>query len=155
MKKIEPRSGCPISYSLDFLGDKWTLLILRDMVIAGKSSYGDFLASEEKIATNVLADKLSRLEENGFITKKVSPEKKNKFLFTLTKKGIDLVPVIMELAIWGSAYNPPGDKPLLKALKEDKEGTIRRYQQKLTALMDSTTSPPHSTPPATHQTPSA
>ncbi|ACU59560.1 winged helix-turn-helix transcriptional regulator [Chitinophaga pinensis] len=136
MKKIEPRSGCPISFTLDFLGDKWTLLILRDMVVGGKSSYGDFLSSNEKIATNVLADKLNKLEEYGFVTKKVSAEKKNKFLFTLTKKAIDLVPIIMEMTIWGSTYNPPGNPELLKALTEDKEGTIRQYQQKLVQVLD-------------------
>jgi DNA-binding HxlR family transcriptional regulator len=136
MKKIEPRSGCPVSFSLDFLGDKWTLLILRDMVIGGKSSYGDFLSSSEKIATNVLADKLDKLEAYGFVTKKVSAEKKNKFVFTLTPKGIDLVPIIMEMTIWGSTYNPPGNQDLLKALAEDKEGTIRQYQQKLSLLLE-------------------
>jgi DNA-binding HxlR family transcriptional regulator len=136
MKKIEARSDCPISYTLDFLGDKWTLLILRDMVFAGKSSYGDFLNSKEKIATNVLADKLNKLEEYGFVTKKVSAEKKNKFLFTLTQKGIDLVPIIMEMTIWGSAYNPPGNPGLSKALAEDKAGTIRQYQQKLKQALD-------------------
>lgn len=131
MKEIKKRSGCPVSFSLDFLGDKWTLLILRDMVIHGKATYGDFLESEEKIATNILADRLSTLEQYGFITKKVSSEKKNKFLFSMTEKGTELVPVIMELSIWGSKYNPPGDKELLKALQDDKTGTILRYQEKL------------------------
>jgi DNA-binding HxlR family transcriptional regulator len=131
MKEIKKRSGCPVSFSLDFLGDKWTLLILRDMVLYGKATYGDFLDSEEKIATNILADRLSTLEQHGFIIKKVSPEKKNKFLFSLTEKGIELVPVIMELSIWGSKYNPPGDEGLLKELSTDKDGTIRKFQEKL------------------------
>lgn len=136
MKKIEPRSGCPVSFTLDFLGDKWTLLILRDMVVGGKRSYGDFLSSDEKIATNVLADKLDKLEAYGFVTKKVSAEKKNKFLFTLTRKAIDLVPIIMEMTIWGSTYNPPGNARLLQALAEDKEGTIKHYQQKLSSALE-------------------
>lgn len=131
MKEIKKRSGCPVSFSLDFLGDKWTLLILRDMVIYGKTTYGDFLGSEEKIATNILADRLSTLEQHGFIAKEVSPEKKNKFLFSMTEKGIELVPVIMELSIWGSKYNPPGDENLLKELSADKEGTIQKFQEKL------------------------
>lgn len=136
MKEIQQRSGCPVSFSLDFLGDKWTLLILRDMVLYNKSTYGDFLSSEEKIATNILADRLSTLEHYGFITKKVSSEKKNKFLFSMTEKGIELVPVIMELSIWGSKYNPPGDKDLLQALREDKAGTISKFQQKLRKSAD-------------------
>lgn len=131
MKEIQKRSGCPVSFSLDFLGDKWTLLILRDMVLYDKTSYGDFLASEEKIATNILADRLSTLEHYGFINKKVSPEKKNKFLFSMTEKGIELVPMLMELTIWGSKHNPPGDENLLKALAKDKEGTTLKFQQKL------------------------
>lgn len=131
MKDIQQRSGCPVSFSLDYLGDKWSMLILRDMMVYGKSSYGDFLTSEEKIATNILADRLSALEKYGFVTKRVSPGKKNKFLFNMTEKGIELVPVIMELFIWGSRYNPPGDETLLKSLKEDKTGTIREYQEKL------------------------
>lgn len=134
MKEIQRRSNCPVSFSLDFLGDKWTLLILRDIVLANKSTYGDFLSSEEKIATNILADRLGTLEKYGFITKKVSAEKKNKFLFTMTEKGIDLVPVIMELTIWGSKYNPPGNNRILQELQNDKEGTIKKYQEKLRAL---------------------
>src|SRR4051812_32962671 len=120
MKDIKPRSGCPISFSLDFVGDKWMLLILRDMVVAGKSTYGDFLASEEKIATNILADRLGILEKHGFVTKQVGADKKSKFTYTMTEKGIDLVPVIMELTIWGSKYNPPGNDRLLQELKKDK-----------------------------------
>ncbi|RBQ11771.1 winged helix-turn-helix transcriptional regulator [Pedobacter miscanthi] len=131
MKTITKRSGCPVSFSLDFLGDKWTLLILRDMVLSDKNSYGDFLASNERIATNILADRLNTLEQYGFIIKRVSPEKKNKFLFSLTEKGIELVPILMELTIWGSKYNPPGNEKLLKALADDKVGTILKLQQKL------------------------
>ena len=67
MKENKQRSDCPIAYSLDYLGDKWMLLILRDLIFTNKSSYGEFLTSEEKIATNVLANRLKVLEENGFI----------------------------------------------------------------------------------------
>ena len=76
MKEIQHRSNCPIAYSLDYLGDKWVLLILRDLIFTNKSSYGDFLNSDEKIATNILADRLKLLEANGFIRSTVSPEKK-------------------------------------------------------------------------------
>ncbi|WP_342646569.1 helix-turn-helix domain-containing protein [Mucilaginibacter sp. CSA2-8R] len=131
MKEIQHRSDCPVSFSLDYLGDKWVLLILRDLIFTSKSSYGDFLTSKEKIATNILAHRLKLLEANGFITSAVSPEKKNKFIYSLTKKGIDLIPAIVELMIWGSKYNPPGNEDLIKKLEEDKEGTIRQIREKL------------------------
>ncbi|WP_367867805.1 winged helix-turn-helix transcriptional regulator [Pedobacter sp. WC2423] len=131
MKEIQHRSNCPIAYSLDYLGDKWVLLILRDLIFTNKSSYGDFLNSDEKIATNILADRLKLLEANGFIRSTVSPEKKNKFIYSLTEKGIDLVPVIVELMIWGAKYDSSDVKDVVKKLKEDKEGTIRQLRDKL------------------------
>jgi DNA-binding HxlR family transcriptional regulator len=132
MKEIKPRSGCPLSYTLDFFGDKWSLLIIRDMVLSGKISYGEFLNSDEKIATNILADRLAMLEVNGFITKRVALDKKSKFLYGLTEKGISLVPVIIEIGLWGSQFHPPGmNKKLVKAIKEDRMGTISRIQDDL------------------------
>ena len=132
MKEIKQRSDCPLSYTLDFFGDKWSLLIIRDMMLEEKSTYGDFLNSKEKIATNILADRLSMLEQNGFVTKQVAEDKKSKFVYTLTEKGIDLVPVVIEIGLWGSKYNPPGIKnELMNALREDREGTIRSIQNEL------------------------
>jgi DNA-binding HxlR family transcriptional regulator len=136
MKKIQHRSSCPIAYSLDYIGDKWVLLILRDLIFTNKSSYGDFLTSEEKIATNILADRLKSLEENGFIKSTVSLEKKNKFNYSLTEKGIDLIPAIVELMIWGSKYNPPGAVAVIEKLKKDKEGTIQQLREKLLARLN-------------------
>jgi DNA-binding HxlR family transcriptional regulator len=134
MKTIKQRSECPISYSLDFLGDKWTLLIIRDMMFANKSSFGEFLQSEEKIATNILADRLSVLESQGIVTKNVASDKKSKYTYSLTEKGISLLPVIMEITIWGAAFNPfGGNKALLKKLKSDKVGTIDKYRSILMA----------------------
>jgi DNA-binding HxlR family transcriptional regulator len=138
MKAIKPRSGCPVSYTLDFFGDKWSLLILRDMAIDGKVSYGEFLSSDEKIATNILADRLTMLEENGFITKKVAPDKKSKFVYSVTEKGISLVPILVEIGLWGTRYNPPGlDKKLLEAIEKDREGTIQRIQNELRLKLQS------------------
>ena len=132
MKEIKPRSGCPLSYTLDFFGDKWSLLILRDMALENKSTYGEFLSSKEKIATNILADRLSMLETYGFVTKQVAADKKSKFVYRLTEKGISLVPVILEIGLWGSTFNPPGMNPvLLEALQRDREGTIKTIQEKL------------------------
>ena len=132
MKEIKPRSDCPLSYSLDFFGDKWSLLVLRDMILGNKTTYGEFLNSAEKIATNILADRLSMLETYGFVTKQVAPDKKSKFVYSLTEKGIALVPVILEISLWGSQFNPPGlDQHLLDALQTDRQGTINGIQDKL------------------------
>lgn len=138
MKEIKPRSGCPLSYTLDFFGDKWSLLIIRDMVLSGKTTYGEFQNSEEKIATNILADRLSMLEKYGFVTKKVSRDKKSKFTYTLTEKGISLVPVILEIGLWGAQFHPPGLNPELKdALQNDRQGTIHAIQEKLRSQIQS------------------
>lgn len=133
MKEIQHRSDCPIAYSLDYLGDKWVLLILRDLIFTNKSSYGEFLNSDEKIATNILANRLKLLEANGFIKSIVSPEKKNKFIYNLTEKGIDLIPVIVELMIWGSKYDSYDVKDVVKKMGKDKEGTIQQLREKLLA----------------------
>ncbi|GAB3796551.1 helix-turn-helix domain-containing protein [Spirosoma humi] len=132
MKEIKARSDCPLSYTLDFFGDKWSLLIMRDMVLSEKATYGEFMNSAEKIATNILADRLNMLETYGFVTKQVAPDKKSKFLYSPTEKSIALVPVILEIGLWGSKFNPPGlDQSLMNALQTDKEGTIRHIQDKL------------------------
>lgn len=144
MKEIKARSSCPLSYTLDFFGDKWSLLILRDMMLSDKATYGEFLNSAEKIATNILADRLSMLETYGFVTKQVAPDKKSKFLYSPTEKGIALVPVILEIGLWGSKFNPPGlDQNLLHALQTDKEGTIQRIQDKLRTKWQRSESPRH------------
>ena len=105
MKAIAQRSVCPVSCSLEVLGDKWTLLIIRDLV-KGKTTYGDFLQSGEKIATNILADRLTNLENNGLVSKTVAPDKKSKFLYELTEKGKDLQPVLEAFFKWGTKYYP-------------------------------------------------
>jgi len=130
MKSPKPRSTCPISFSLDVLGDKWTLLILRDMVFAGKSTYGEFLQSPEKMATNILADRLATLDAQGFVTKQVAADKKSKFTYRLTEKGLDLIPLLLEIIQWGTKYSPAGSSPtLLQELATDKEATAARYRQ--------------------------
>jgi DNA-binding HxlR family transcriptional regulator len=130
MKQLTPRSDCPISFSLDVLGDKWALLILRDMVFAGKSTYGEFLQSAEKMATNILANRLATLESQGFITKEVAADKRSKFTYRLTEKGLDLLPLLLEITLWGAKYSPAGgETTLLQELAADKEATIQKYRQ--------------------------
>ncbi|MBZ4188716.1 winged helix-turn-helix transcriptional regulator [Niabella beijingensis] len=126
------RSDCPISCSLDIFGDKWSLLIIRDVMLRGKSSYSEFLQSEEKIATNILTSRLSLLEEAQIVSKTVSPANRSKFIYRLTQKGIDLLPIIVELMDWGARYdvNCPR-KELGKKIKKDKAAVIREYTQRL------------------------
>ena len=130
MKSLKQRSTCPISTSLDVLGDKWTLLILRDMMFAGKSTYGQFLQSTEKIATNILADRLAILESQGILTKTLAEDKKSKFTYRMTEKGVDIVPIIIELALWGSKHCATVIDPgLLEELRTGKDTAIEKYQQ--------------------------
>ncbi|MDJ1467258.1 winged helix-turn-helix transcriptional regulator [Xanthocytophaga flava] len=130
MKELKQRSTCPVSTSLDVLGDKWTLLILRDMVFADKSTYGQFLQSAEKIATNVLADRLAVLESHGILTKVVASDKKSKFTYSLTEKGIDTIPIIVELILWGTKHWPTVLNPvLLEELQAGKDTAIQKYQR--------------------------
>jgi len=126
------RSDCPISCSLDVFGDRWSLLIIRDVMLRGKLSYSEFLESEEKIATNILANRLSVLEAEQILSKRVSPTNRSKFIYSLTRKGIDLLPIIIEIMDWGARYNSNCPrKELGKRIKTDKAGTVKEYMQKL------------------------
>lgn len=127
MTKNKKRSDCPISNSLDVWGDKWSLLIVRDLIFAKQCTYGDFLKSEEKIATNILASRLQMLEENNIITKSDHPDSKAKVLYQLTQKGIDLLPLIIEINLWAEKYYdlPANRKAMLKEVKKDKENFIK------------------------------
>ena len=104
--EINRRSGCAVSMALDAVGDKWSLLILRDLMFTEKRSYGELQASEEKIATNILASRLVTLEENGLICKQSDPADSRRNLYFLTDKGIHLVPVVIELMQWMSKFSP-------------------------------------------------
>lgn len=130
------RSTCPIGYTLDHVGDKWSLLIIRDMIFSDKRSYNEFLDSEEGIATNILGNRLRSLEETGFIIKRDSPLKKTSKNYFLTEKGIRLIPMIFEMVLWGEAFDPrENPNPLFAEIKEDKAGCILKYQEKSRALL--------------------
>jgi len=98
------RSGCPISLSLELLGDRWTLLIVRDIVFAGKQHFREFLQSDESISSRTLAERLQTLQEGGVLTCHDDPTHKLKAIYRLTEAGIDLLPVLAELGLWGSKY---------------------------------------------------
>ena len=133
MLKSKRRSDCPISSSLDIWGDKWSLLIIRDLMDAKERTYGDFLKSPEGIATNILASRLQNLEENGLIEKLQHPDSKAKVLYKLTRKGIDLVPVMIEISLWAEKYFTilAERKAMLKEVKKDKSAFIKNAIKEL------------------------
>ena len=133
MAKTRKRSGCPISSSLDIWGDKWSLLIIRDLMFDKKCTYGDFLKSPEGIATNILASRLQTLEENRIIKKSDHPDSKAKVLYMLTQKGIDLLPIMIEINLWAEKYFtiPEERKAMLNEVKKDKVGYIKAMMKEL------------------------
>ncbi|MCM3714127.1 winged helix-turn-helix transcriptional regulator [Halalkalibacter oceani] len=104
--KRSRRSDCPISYSLDLLGDSWSLLIIRDIVFADKKTFGEFLASDEGIARNILTNRLTTLTQKGILTKQPHPSDKRKDLYQLTEAGLDLIPILLDLSLWGAKHEP-------------------------------------------------
>jgi len=133
---INYRSDCPISCSLDIWGDKWSLLIIRNMMFYDLNTYGEFLNTPEKIATNILADRLQKLEEAGLITKEEHPESRAKIFYKLTPMGISLLPVMTEISLWGDKYFKVSQqaKALIKLAKKDKGEFIRILGDKLSKV---------------------
>jgi DNA-binding HxlR family transcriptional regulator len=133
MATTKKRSDCPVSCSLDIWGDKWSLLIIRDLMTAKACTYGDFLKSPEGIATNILAARLLALEENKIIEKLPHPESKAKVLYKLTRKGIDLLPIMIEINLWAEKYFsiPEDRKAQLKEVKKDRAGFIKAMTKEL------------------------
>ncbi|ALO41951.1 Putative transcriptional regulator [Pseudoalteromonas phenolica] len=128
-KKLMKRSDCPISKVLDLVGDKWSLLILRDMLFFGKETYSDLQNSDEKMATNILSTRLEKLEQEGLISKRASEQDKRKKLYKLTEKGIDMLPILLDMIVWSAKYAPDTEIPegLVKKLKQDRESVIKHF----------------------------
>lgn len=133
MKPIVRKSDCPINFAMEIFGDRWTFLIVRDLMFKGKHYYGEFLLSEEKIATNTLADRLSLLESNGIVKKSSDPSHKQKIMYQLTQKGIDLVPVLVELILWSAKYDEhtATDLEFIKLVKKDKARLLKEISNGL------------------------
>jgi DNA-binding HxlR family transcriptional regulator len=105
------RSTCPISTALEFVGDRWTLLVIRDLMFAGKRHFREFLQSEEAISSNVLADRLDSLVESGIVTKSDDPTHAQKAVYSLTEKGLDLLPVLVAMSVWSQKHYPRTRRP--------------------------------------------
>jgi DNA-binding HxlR family transcriptional regulator len=112
------------------LGDRWSLLIIRDMMLRGFRSYKEFLESYEGIATNILADRLRRLEGYGIIATERDPSDGRKVVYTLTAKGIDLAPVMSEMVLWAAAHEDTGNQELVQGLQKDKAGFVAAVRQR-------------------------
>src|SRR6266480_6191313 len=125
------RSDCPINFALETFGDPWSLLIIRDLVYFGKRTYGEFLESEEGMATNILASRLAHLEQKGILVKKPSLSDKRKEEYVLTEKGLDLIPVLVEMANWSAQHDPHTAAPAawIALMKAEREKMIRRIRE--------------------------
>lgn len=102
---LVPRSHCPIAFSLDIVGDKWTLLVLRDLIFAGKARFRELAASPEGIASNILADRLKRLEAHGLISRAPDADDARQAIYRPTPNGLDLLPMLLEMIRWGAAHD--------------------------------------------------
>ncbi len=108
LRRVTQRSGCPVSISLDILGDRWSLLIIRDLMVRGYKTFKEFQESGEGIATNILTNRLRKLEAAGIITAHVENTDGRRVNYRLTEKGVDLAPVLLDLLIWGAKHEETG-----------------------------------------------
>lgn len=131
------RSDCPLNFGLEIFGDKWSLLIIRDLMFFGKRYYNEFLSSAECISTNILAERLTMLEAEKIIKKHKDPAHKQKVLYSLTEKGIDLAPVIINIGLWSEKYakklNPERDI-ILGSSRNNYEKGLARLRKKLSEV---------------------
>lgn len=128
-------TGCLVAYGLGTFGDRWTLLVLRDMMLYGKRRYGEFLASDEQIATNILATRLKHLECEGIITKERDPENRRSFVYTLTQKGLDLAPVLLEIIRWSGRHTDANERrrKLVARIEADRDGLLAEIRERAQA----------------------
>src|SRR5215475_451137 len=119
-RSVKRRSECPLNASIEILGDRWSLLIVRDMMLRGFKSYKEFMDSYERIATNILADRLRKLEFHGIIEAEPDPLDGRKLNYVLTQKGIDLGPVMTEMVLWAAAHERVANQELIARRRKDR-----------------------------------
>ena len=129
-EKCEWRSGCPLNASVEMLGDQWSLLIIRDMMLRGSRTFTELLNSYEMIATNVLADRLRRLQANGILTRERDAQDRRKQIYRLTEKGIDLGPVLTEMVLWAAAHEETENAALVRTMRKDKQRFLTGIRQR-------------------------
>ena len=136
--KSTNRSSCPISYSLDLLGDRWTMLVLRDVIMHGKERYGEMLSSGEKIASNILSDRLKKLEQDGIFTRETDPNDGRQVIYKSTEKGKSLLPLLLEMAAWGATHdvNTGAPKGFAEDFYSDREKYYENQRELIRGLFD-------------------
>lgn len=127
------RSDCPISNVLDLVGDKWSLLILRDLLFFNKKSYSDLQNSDEKVASNILSNRLEKLEQEGLIAKQQDEKDKRKKIYTLTEKGVDMLPILLDMILWSAKYSPDTNIPvmLVNRARDDRDGLLEELRNRV------------------------
>ena len=133
--KFAARSGCPVSVSLEKFGDRWSLLIVRDLMVRGLRTFKEFHESGEGISTNILTDRLRKLEQFGIITAEPEATDGRKVSYRLTEKGIDLAPALLELLIWAARHEKTGAPCAAMAhMEKNREAVIgearRRWKER-------------------------
>ncbi len=129
--KTKHRSGCPVSIALEVFGDKWSLLIVRDLMVKGFRRYKEFLESGEGIATNILADRLKKLEIAGIVQTEVDENDGRRLNYRLTEKGIDLAPVLLELLVWSARHEETGVPcAVIVEMAKDRAGLLREVRRR-------------------------
>lgn len=118
------RSDCPISVSLEIFGDRWSLLVVRDLMFSGFRTFGELAAAGEEIATNVLADRLGRLVAAGILERNADPDDGRKSTYRLTSKGMDLAPVLVEIVVWAAAHERTAAPPALVKQMRNRRGAF-------------------------------
>jgi DNA-binding HxlR family transcriptional regulator len=135
MKRQDVKSQCPINFTVEVFGDPWSLLIVREIASFGAMSFGEFLKINEHISTSVLAGRLEHLQDAGIITRQGDPTDKRKAVYFLTDLGLDALPIVYEVAAWGSRNSPAPDAPesWFKALEQDKQVVVDAWRKSLEA----------------------
>src|SRR5579863_8096031 len=133
-RNVKRRSECPLNASVEMLGDRWSLLIIRDMMLRGFQSYQQFMECYEGIATNILADRLRKLVAYGIIAAQPDPTDGRKLTYRLTEKGIDLAPVLTEMVLWAAAHEETGNQAVVRQMREDKTKFLSGVRQRWTGL---------------------
>ena len=127
----DQRSTCPINTALELVGDRWTLLVIRDLMFAGKRHFRQFLQSEEAISSNVLADRLKLLDENGLVQREDDPSHAQKAVYSLTEKGLGLLPLLIAMSAWTQKYHPETRRPEAVDLVGRSPRSLERLQAQL------------------------
>ena len=129
--KSKRRSGCPVNRSLEIFGDRWSLLIVRDLMIRGYRNFKDFQQSGEGIASNILADRLRRLERDGILSAEAGEKDGRRVDYRLTEKGIALAPVLFELLLWGGLYDEDATpSPVIDKMKKHREAILAEVKRR-------------------------